>query len=137
MEDFLIKRQNKYKAYTFSNLTSLESIPTYFPAWLSGFIEAEGNFSLVFNNKGQLRKSAFTIGQLNDKAILLLIQSYFQGTTAIYTDKKANKDGLFYYRLHLYNAEVRSRLFNHLDTYPLLGNKLIQYTEFRDYYKNN
>jgi hypothetical protein len=29
-------------------------------------VEAEGNFSLVFNNKGQLRKSAFSIGQ-NDE----------------------------------------------------------------------
>jgi len=46
-----LKNQNKYI-----------ELPDYFKAWLSGFIEAEGCFSLVFNKEGKLRKSEFAIG---------------------------------------------------------------------------
>lgn len=69
--NFLVNRANKYnnKIYLLEELSKKE-IPNYFSPWLSGFIEAEGNFSLVFNDKGQLRKSAFSIGQNDELHIL-------------------------------------------------------------------
>jgi hypothetical protein len=73
--NFFKDRDNKYKnkkilldQYALKN--QLVDIPPYFPAWLSGFIEAEGNFYLHFNEKGFLRNSRFTLGQ-NDEIHIL------------------------------------------------------------------
>jgi hypothetical protein len=53
-----------------NNLYTLKTLPLYFSPWLSGFIEAEGNFNLVFNEKGFLRASKFSIGQNDELHIL-------------------------------------------------------------------
>ena len=60
---FIERRNKKYenKLQILEKL-SKKNVPLYFTGWLSGFIEGEGNFSLVFNDKNQLRKSAFSIG---------------------------------------------------------------------------
>jgi hypothetical protein len=116
--------------------------PIYFPAWLSGFIEAEGNFSLVFRNNGEtrsLRKSAFTIGQNDELHILNKIKIYFQSENKILKDKKKlNPKGIpsefDYFRLHLYNALSRKLLFEHFEKYPLLGQKNVSYKTFYDYH---
>lgn len=72
IENFLLNRNAKYskKKALLLELSKQEK-PTYFAPWLSGFIEAEGNFSLVFNEKGYLRKSAFAIGQNDELHILM------------------------------------------------------------------
>jgi len=49
---------------------SISVLPPYFAPWLTGFIEAEGNFNLAFNQKGNLRGSKFTIGQNDELHIL-------------------------------------------------------------------
>lgn len=136
--NFLVKRNQKYKNKKVL-LTELseQTRPLYFPAWLSGFIEAEGNFSLVFNEKGHLRKSAFTIGQNDELHILIWINQYFKSKIAIVKDKP-KKDGNFeYYRLYLYNAESRRLLFEHFDKYPLLGYKKVSYLKFLNYHKTS
>jgi hypothetical protein len=71
IDNFLVNRDNKYynKNLLLEELSNKE-IPNYFSPWLSGFIEAEGCFSLVFNDKGHLRKSAFSIGQNDELHIL-------------------------------------------------------------------
>lgn len=88
MENFLVNRNNKYifKKNYLDNLGQLTGLPYYFSAWLSGFIEGEGNFNLVFN-KGQLRKSAFSIGQNDELHILKLIKLYFKSNLTICKDK--------------------------------------------------
>lgn len=137
--NFVEYRKNKYKNKTDLLLEAEASNirPLHFPAWLSGFIEAEGNFSLVFNEKGYLRKSAFTIGQNDELHILNMIKSYFQSDNKILKDKKIIKNNEFdYYRLHLYNALSRKLLFEHFDKYPLLGQKLVSYSKFYNYYNN-
>ena len=106
---------------------------------MSGFIEAEGNFSLIFNDKGNLRKSTFTIGQLDELHILNMIKFYFQGETKILIDKKkidseGNINEANYYRLHLYNGLTRKLIFEHFDNYPLLGQKKISYSKFFEYH---
>lgn len=136
-ENFLENRKNKYnnKTYMLHNASGIP--PLYFPAWLSGFIEAEGNFSLVFNKNGVLRKSAFTIGQNDELHILNMIKTYFKSENKIIKDKKNLKNKEFdYYRLHLYNSLSRKLLFEHFNLYPLFGHKYISYSKFYNYHFN-
>ncbi len=138
--NFLQKRKDMYNsmAATLSTLNIREDItfPDYFSTWLSGFIEAEGNFSLVFNHKDALRKSAFSIGQNDDLHILNMIKYYFQCKNSILMDKKKiNSSALYgYYRLSLYNADSRRRLWDHFEKFPLLGQKKISYLKFFNYH---
>lgn len=134
--NFLVNRNDKYSNKKALLLElSKQEIPLYFAPWLSGFIEAEGNFSLVFNEKGHLRKSAFTIGQNDELHILMWISQYFNNKTGILKDKK--RDGNFeYYRLHLYNAESRKLIFQHFYKYPLLGYKQVSYLHFFNYHQS-
>ena len=122
-----------------SNQSKNIELPLYFKAWLSGFIEAEGNFSLVFNSNGKLRKSAFQIGQNEELHLLNMIKFYFQSENKILTDKikfsfRGNTTNLLHYRLYLYNALSRKLLFEHFDKYPLLGEKKVSYTKFFEYH---
>lgn len=72
IENFLINRNNKYnnKKDYLQIFETINTLPFYFAPWLSGFIEAEGNFNLVFNEKGVLRGSKFAIGQNDELHIL-------------------------------------------------------------------
>lgn len=136
--NFLVNRNQKYKNKKVL-LTELseQTRPLYFPAWLSGFIEAEGNFSLVLNEKGHLRKSAFTIGQNDELHIVIWINQYFKSKTAIVKDKPKEDGNFEYYRLYLYNAESRRLLFQHFYKYPLLGYKKVSYLKFLNYHKTS
>ena len=136
-ENFLESRKNKYKNKTHMLINASEIPPLYFPAWLSGFIEAEGNFNLVFNQSGALRKSAFTIGQNDELHILNMIKTYFKSENKIIKDKKNIKGKQFdYYRLHLYNSLSRKLIFEHFNLYPLIGHKDISYSKFYNYHSN-
>jgi hypothetical protein len=72
LKNYIVNRKNKYnnkKAYL-KKYETISTLPCYFSPWLSGFIEAEGNFNLVFNEKGILTGSKFTIGQNDELHIL-------------------------------------------------------------------
>ena len=58
---------------------------SYFHAWLSGFIEAEGCFRTAARQNGN---HYFSIGQNNDKYLILAIKKYFHATNMIRTPKK-------------------------------------------------
>ena len=137
--NFLVNRSKKYdnKHYLLEEL-SKKDIPNYFAPWLSGFIEAEGNFSLVFNDKGHLRKSAVTIGQNDELHILKWISLYFDNrSTTILIDKPKKSGNFKYYRLHLYNAKSRKLIFEHFNKYPLLGYKKVSYLTFFNFHNSN
>lgn len=136
--DFCELRNKKYdNKLEMLKLMGNKAIPSYFSGWLSGFIEGEGNFSLVFNDKKQLRKSAFAIGQNDEVHILDWIKTYFNGETKILVDKP-KKDGNFsYYRLYLYNEKTRFYIFNHFNVYPLLGEKRISYLKFYNHHNKS
>jgi hypothetical protein len=151
VDNFMLNRNNMYKNMN-DLLVKLNQnkdfkLPLYFNSWLSGFIEAEGNFSLVFNEKGYLRKSSFNIGQNDELHILNMIKYYFQSENKIIKDKKkikfrGNTTDSDYYRLYLYNALSRKLLFEHFEKYPLLGEKKLSYSKFYEYHnqylnKNN
>ena len=140
--DFLIDRNNKYNnkkklldQYVLKN--KVIDLPFYFPAWLSGFIEAEGNFYLYFNKNGIFRSSKFTIGQNDEIHILNWIKLYFKSNNPILRDKPKVNGNFQYYRLHLYNAESRKLLFEHFRKYPLLGYKDVSYKNFYNYFNKS
>lgn len=141
IENFLENRNNMYKN-NLNLLLKLEQnqnvfFPSYFHAWLSGFIEAEGNFSLVLNDKGHLRKSSFSIGQKDEWHIINMIKNYFQSENKIIKDKKKiNNKESDYFRLSLYNALSRKLIFEHFEKYPLLGNKKNSYNIFYYYHQS-
>ena len=145
-DNFILNRKNMYKnkkdILDILNKNTEIKLPFYFKPWLSGFIEAEGNFNLVFNDKGYLRKSSFSIGQLDELHILNMIKFYFQGPEAenkITKDKKkinfkGNTIDSDYYRLSLYNALSRKLIFEHFEKYPLIGEKKLSYSKFYEYH---
>jgi len=139
IDNFYINRNNKYNNSKVlldkcSLKNSVHDLPFYFPAWLSGFIEAEGNFQLLFKENGSLRNSRFTIGQNDEIHILTWIKLYFKSNNKITLDKPKIGGNFQYYRLHLYNSESRKFLFEHFKKNPLLGYKNISYKKFFNYH---
>lgn len=140
--NFMENRKNKYKnkhilLENYALQENLVKLPLYFSPWLSGFIEAKGNFHLLFNDKNILRGSKFTIGQIDEIHILNWINLYFKSNNAITKDKNKISSGSFeYFRLSLYNAESRNNIFNHFNKFPLLGYKTVSYNKWHNYHIN-
>ena len=112
-----------------------KSIPLYFNSWLSGFIEAEGCFSLrpqprpkgAVKDEGGGKNSSFSIGQNNDVYILNLIKRHFDASNMI---RKPYKDKDFY-SLEIYRKDVLNKIIHHCETYPLLGAKYDSLLKFK------
>lgn len=122
---YLAKRDYKYESQ--QKMTALLNenfaLPEYFPAWLSGFIEAEGNFYL-YKVGGVVKPKGFSIGQNNDLYILEAIKSYFNSHHKIIKSSKQKRD---YYRIDMYGPVTRQKIHNHFLVYPLLGHKYESY----------
>jgi hypothetical protein len=114
--------------YTRSNkpINSIESIinTSYFSAWLVGFIEAEGSFSIYKLQKDKdYLIASFEISQTGGEIIISAIRKYFSFTTAIYLDKTNN------YKLKVTGVRSIENVIKFLGKAPvkLLGNKRLQY----------
>ena len=134
--EFLAKRDKKYIDYAYlyhNNPLDFRNI-SYFNGWLSGFIEAEGNFSLILRDSGKIHKAGFSIGQNSDKYILETIKNFFDSHQTITQDKRVY--GLYkHYRISIYGPKSRLAFFNHFAKYPLLGAKNKSYQEWISYFK--
>lgn len=99
-EEFFISRNYKYNNYiekqcavnlyndsADKDSTACKKI-SYFNSWLSGFIEAKGNFSLVKTQSDNIKKAGFSIGQTSDKYIIEQIKIWFDSHHKITIDKK-------------------------------------------------
>ena len=100
------------------------ALPNYFKGWLSGFIEAEGCFSIRKNNN-----HSFSIGQNNDLYLINAIRQ-FLGATNIVRNPCRN-----FYFLEIYKKEILKRIINHFNNYPLLGEKAESFQKFNQKFK--
>lgn len=124
MDYYLKNRNNKY--YNQSEILKAPFItPSYFKEWLSGFIEAEGCFSLRKSNA-----HSFSIGQNDDIYLIEAIKLYFKASNAV-----RNSYGNFY-ALEIYKKEVLKRIITHCTNFPLLGEKRISFVNFSEKLNN-
>lgn len=87
-------------------------LPHYFNGWVSGFIEAEGCFSIRKNNN-----HSFSIGQNDDIYLINAIKQFF-GTANAVRNAYSN-----FYSIEIYKKETLKLIINHFNNYPLLGEK--------------
>ncbi len=107
-------------------LNSIESIlnAPYFSAWLVGFIEAEGCFSVYKLSKdNDYFVASFDISQTNGNILISAIRKYLSLTPNIYIDKTNN------FRLKVTGVRSIENIIKFIDKAPvkLLGNKKLQY----------
>ena len=130
-EDLKKLRDNKFKnqdlMLKINYLKCIENL-SYFQAWLSGFIEAEGHFKIVLKNNKSINSSQFIIGQNYEKPLLQVILRYFNSNNKI--SEKHSKDGQTYYRIHIGGNEFRQFIKEHFIKNPLLGYKREQYFDW-------
>ena len=117
---YLKNRNNKYDNQP-EILKASFVTPSYFKEWLSGFVEAEGCFSLRKSNA-----HSFSIGQNYDIYLIEAIKLYFEASNAV-----RNSYGNFY-ALEIYKKEVLKRIITHCSNYPLLGEKRISFLKFSE-----
>jgi hypothetical protein len=112
VKTYLLTRNLKYDEQSNIIESNLNfNTPYYFRPWLSGFLEAEGNFSMKKNNP------YFSIKLNNDIYLINIIKEYFG-----VTNKIKNPHSKFYF-LEVYKKEVLLKIINHNTNYPLLGEK--------------
>jgi hypothetical protein len=130
---FMYVDQDKMLEYNDINFV----IPSYFPAWLSGFIEAEGCFRFNYDKRRAMQISTkFTIGQNFEHYLIKAIRDYFSGTVVIqaivskkeFSEKRNLLGVVKQYYIEMGNIEVKNSIISHLDKYPLMGHKLVTYT---------
>lgn len=96
----------------------------YFTAWLIGFIEAEGCFSIYKIEKdGEYKVASFDISQTKGEVIIKAIASYLSFTTKIYKDNTDN------FKLKVSSVRHIENIIKFLQNSPikLMGNKKLQY----------
>lgn len=119
---YLNARSNKYLN---PNLDIVQIDNNYFNAWLSGFIEAEGCFSI----RNKSNSHSFSIGLNNDKYILEAIKNHFDIKNEI---RKINNKFWF---IEIYRKLTLIKIINHCINYPLLGEKILSFTKFKSLFK--
>lgn len=121
VEKYLSARDTKFKEqFSIINANTNIKVPFYFKAWLSGFIEAEGCFSIR-----KTKAPSFSIGQNDDVYLIDAIKQYFE-----VSNKVRNPYGNFYF-IEVYKKEVLAKIVVHCTNYPLLGEKLESLKKFR------
>lgn len=96
----------------------------YFSAWLVGFIEAEGCFSVYKLGKpGDYFVASFDISQTNGEILIEAIRMYLSLTPKIYKDKTNS------FKLKVTGVRSIENVVRFINKAPvkLLGNKKLQY----------
>ena len=110
---YLSNRDSKYKdQISIINSDPCHILPYYFKPWLSGFIEAEGCFSLRINNN-----HSFSIGQNDDLYLIEAIKQFLNASNKVRNPYRN------FYSIEIYKKEILKTFLNHFKNYPLLGEK--------------
>ena len=107
----------------FNSIESIVNAP-YFSAWLMGFIEAKGCFSVYKLNKADnYSRASFDISQTNGEILILAIRKYLSLTPQLYKDKTNN------FKLKVTSVRSLENVIRFINKAPvkLLGNKKLQY----------
>lgn len=120
VEKYLKLRNNKYIIRD----TSVEIIDNYINEWLSGFIEAEGSFSIRKNGY-----HSFSIGQNDDKYLIEIIKSHFNIQSKVRNPYKQ------FWCIETYRILTLHNIITHFNKYPLLGEKLVSLNNFKIHMK--
>lgn len=120
VELYLNSRDNKY----LGRETTVNIDNSYFKEWLSGFIEAEGCFSIRKNNH-----HSFNIGQNDDKYLIDAIRNYFNIQACTRNPYKT------FWLIETYRKSTLHNIIKHCTEYPLLGQKLTSFKKFKDLIK--
>ena len=128
VEEFIKERNSKYfnQLYILNSLLVkyANALPIYFPCWLSGFIETEGNFKLIISKTGGIKSYQFKIGQNYDYFILEKIKIYLNSNHKITKDNNMLKDQ---FRISIGGPISCNIIYKHFKKYPLLGEKKFSY----------
>lgn len=122
VEEYIKTRDNKYDNRQQYKPKGDIKLLDYWSAWLSGFIEAEGCFSI---RKTGIK--SFSIGQKYENYLIAEIKSYFQLTCVLRLVKSKVEE---YYSIETYNKESLDMIKKHFDKNPLIGEKTISYKNF-------
>ena len=117
---YLLNRDEKYVCYQTKNHLHEKPLPLYFPEWCSGFIEAEGCFSVRMTHNNH----SFSIGQNKDQYLLQHIKDYFQIQSQI---RNPTRD---FWLVETYRRDVFVNMADHFKRYPLLGAKSQSFDKF-------
>ena len=107
-----------------------------FKGWLSGFIEAEGCFTLRSDSS---KVCSFSISQKGEPLLLQRINMFFGGQTKvrkvllkkhIYIDQKKDQKDDFYI-LEIYKKTVLEKVLSHCTAHPLYGEKQKSFNLFK------
>jgi hypothetical protein len=93
---------------------------------LSGFIEAEGCFSIRKNNN-----NSFSIGQNDDIYLINAIKQLFGALNKVRNPNPCRK----FYSIEIYRKETLQFIINHFNNYPLLGEKAESLQKFNKKFK--
>nr|QCQ68479.1 LAGLIDADG endonuclease [Synchytrium endobioticum]QCQ68498.1 LAGLIDADG endonuclease [Synchytrium endobioticum]QCQ68517.1 LAGLIDADG endonuclease [Synchytrium endobioticum]QCQ68650.1 LAGLIDADG endonuclease [Synchytrium endobioticum]QCQ68897.1 LAGLIDADG endonuclease [Synchytrium endobioticum] len=119
---YLQTRNDKYiERKQFYSITNPFSKPDYFNSWVSGFIEAEGCFSIRANGS-----HSFSIAQKDDYYLLVAIQQHFGILNLIRPRLGPPYKNKALYSLEVYRKAVLQSIIDHCETYPLMGAKYDQ-----------
>lgn len=128
VELYFQDRETKYKNAEFKifKYKSLDDLPKYFPSWLSGFIEAEGCFSITAKEV-----LSFSIAQKYEINLITCIKEYFQ---ANHYNVFLRANELF--EIKIYNKDCLKKIVTHCTKFPLQGEKKESLEIFKHYLKS-
>ena len=138
IEKFVIN-YNKIYDTQFIVIFNNNIVPSFKTAWLSGFLEGDGDFYVISNNIIKVNKDGsktynfnlkFYITQKNELFLLNNIKKLFEITTNIYQINNG-KMPYKYNRLETSKLKCHLLVIEYLEKYPFLGKRKITFSRWK------